>query len=142
MYEEEESIVTYVWSGSYNKPNKSSRNIQREINRLITRLKKFRRKISLWLFPKEIKVQLLWSTWDETCDLIGKFKNGTQGKYVDGLGNISDPSTNLIGLYFNNNGENWLIQQSDWIIKSKSGKISYMTNKQMNRSVILEKINI
>lgn len=125
----------------YKKPRKSSGiGFKQNLNRFILRLKRSRKKLSLWLFPREIKVQLLWSTWGETCDLIGKFKNGTQGKYVDGFGNIADPSTYLIGLYFNNNGENWLIQQGDWIIRSKSGKISYMTDEQMKRQTTIDKL--
>ena len=105
-------------------------------------INKYLLKIKKKLFPKEEKVQLLWSTWNDVCDLVGKFKNGTKGEYVDGNGNIADPSTNLIGFYHNNNGEGWIIQQGDWIIKDKSGKISYMTDEQMNRSILIQKLDI
>ncbi len=85
------------------------------------------------------KVQLLWSTWSDVCDLF-PFKNGTEGKYVDGLGNLADPSVGKIGLYYNNNNEGWLIQEGDWIIKDGSGNISYMTDVQMKRYNILNKL--
>jgi hypothetical protein len=87
------------------------------------------------------KIQLLWSTWSDVCDLI-KFKNGTKGYYVDGHGNIADASTNIIGFYYNNDNEGWLIQEGDWIIKDENGNISYMTDHQMKRSIQLEKLNI
>lgn len=109
---------------------------------LFFRLKKLYRKVVLKIFPREIKIQLLWSTWCDVCDLVGDFKNGTRGEYVDGKGNISDPSTGIIGFYYNNNGENFLLQEGDWIIKDKLGKFSYMRESQMRRSIMIEKINI
>ncbi len=116
-------------------------NIKTLFNQSIRNLIKFRKKISFFIFPREEKIQLLWSTWVDVCDLI-KFKNGTKGYYVDGYGNITNSYTNLIGLFYNNNNEGWIIQQGDWIIKDKSGKISYMTDDQMKRSILLEKLSI
>jgi hypothetical protein len=87
----------------------------------------------------KVLVKLQWSTWDDVCKIIGPFKNGTEGKYVDGLGNLSDSSVGKIGLFYNNNFEGWLIQEGDWIIKNdETGEISYMTDKVYNR---LKKIN-
>lgn len=80
-----------------------------------------------------IEIQLLWSTWDSVCEVVGSFMNGTKGEYVDGFGNISDPSTNKIGLFYNNNFEGWLIQEGDWIIRDGFGRISFLTNKEYNR---------
>jgi len=92
----------------------------------------------LWkkIFPKEVKVQLLWSTWIDICDIL-EFKNGTRGVYVDG--GITGP---LVGLFYNNNNEKWIIRQGDWIIKNKWGRISYMTDDQMKRSNAIKKLNI
>ncbi len=86
-------------------------------------------------------IQLLWSTWSDVCDFVGPFDNGTKGKYVDGFGNVSDPSSNKIGLYYNNNGEGFLIQEGDWIFKDEFGKISYLTDKEFNRLKIIDQIS-
>lgn len=117
-------------------------NIKTLFNQSIRKLIKFRKKVSFFIFQREEKIQLSWSTWDDVCTLVSKFKNGTRGLYVDGHGNIDDASTNIIGLFYNNNNEGWIIQQGDWIIKDKSGKISYMTDDQMKRSILLEKLSI
>ena len=87
-----------------------------------------------------IEIQLLWSTWHNVCGIIGPFKNGTKGEYVDGFGNITDPSSNKIGLFYNNDHEGWLIQEGDWIIKDKDGKISYMTDLEYKRLKKIQEI--
>lgn len=86
------------------------------------------------------EIQLLWSTWDSVCGIIEPFRNGTRGEYVDGFGNITDPSSNRIGLFYNNNHEGWLIQEGDWVIKNENGEISFMTDLEHKRMKKIQEI--
>lgn len=88
-----------------------------------------------------IEIQLLWSTWDSVCGMIEPFRNGTKGEYVDVFGNITDPSSDKIGLFYNNDHEGWIIQEGYWIIKDdENGKISYMTDLEYKRLKKIQEI--
>jgi hypothetical protein len=77
--------------------------------------------------PVEIEaVQLRWDTWGEMCEFagIGKLEDGKpEGCYIDGDGNATADSTDVIGLQIPTKEGLMLGRQDDWIIRGVQGEL-------------------
>src|SRR5438105_766523 len=71
-------------------------------------------------------VQLTWQNWNEVCELVGEFPEGTRGVWVSPEGvwsDVPDPDSRIGFIYDHPRGYHILAVENDWIIRGTTGRI-------------------